>query len=103
MKKNILLILLLAMLVNLPALKVVAATDGQTEMAQQSTEIVFKSNSTVCIRGAQGHTLYVYPIIGGRPLRIVKIEGDEVTLNLQLSKGCYLLSVNGVARKVNIR
>lgn len=60
------------------------------------------SGSQVRITGAAGQTLEVYNIAGVR-VATVTIDSDDRTVSLNLSKGCYILKVGKVVRKVSIR
>ena len=60
------------------------------------------SGQTVTISGAQGETLEVVSLTGRRVLT-VKIESPAQRIELNVPKGCYILKIGKVARKVAIR
>lgn len=60
------------------------------------------SGQTVTVSGAQGETLEVISLTGRRVLT-VKIESPAQRIELNIPKGCYLLKVGKVVRKVSLR
>ena len=60
------------------------------------------NGNQVHVTGAAGQTLEVYNIAGVR-VGSYKIDSDDKNLNLNLAKGCYILKVGKVVRKVSIR
>lgn len=60
------------------------------------------SGNVLKVSGASGLMLQVYNIAGVRVMN-VKIEGDECQYNLSLPRGCYIVKVGKVVRKVSIR
>ena len=57
---------------------------------------------TVTVSGAQGKTLQVVSLTG-RLVAEYEIDAPVQRLELNLSKGCYILKVGKVVRKVSIR
>lgn len=81
------------------------AADMPMEAVQQdmSEEITIAVNGqTVTVSGAQGETLEVISLTGRRVLT-VKIESPAQRIELNIPKGCYLLKVGKVVRKVSLR
>lgn len=74
---------------------------NEPELEQSATSIVIKG-STISVYNANGCILEVFSLTGTK-IATVKIDSDEKTLDLSLKKGCYILKVNNVARKVSIR
>lgn len=75
--------------------------DDITEV--ETTGIAINVNGAqVHVTGAAGQTLEVYNVAGMR-VATYKIDGDDKTFNLNLSKGCYILKIGKVVRKVSIR
>lgn len=64
-------------------------------------EINIKGN-TLYVSGAAGETLYIYNITGVR-VTSFKVDGSDKSYNLNLSKGCYIVKVGSVVRKISIR
>ncbi len=60
------------------------------------------NQSTLCVNGAAGQVLEVVSLTG-RPVASVKIESPSQRVELNLPKGCYILKVGKVVRKVSIR
>lgn len=63
---------------------------------------VVVSGSSVRVGGASGMTLYVYNITGLR-IKAVAIDSPDKLLDLDLPKGCYILKVGKVVRKISIK
>ncbi|MDE5571264.1 MAG: T9SS type A sorting domain-containing protein [Prevotella sp.] len=72
----------------------------QQDMSEEITIAV--SGQTVTVSGAQGETLEVISLTGRRVLT-VKIESPAQRIELNILKGCYLLKVGKVVRKVSLR
>lgn len=72
----------------------------QQDMSEEVTIAV--SGQTVTVSGAQGETLEVISLTGRRVLT-VKIESPAQRIELNIPKGCYLLKVGKVVRKVSLR
>lgn len=60
------------------------------------------NTSTVHVTGANGQTLEVYNIAGVRVV-CVKVEGQDKRFDLNLPKGCYIVKVGKVVRKISIK
>lgn len=99
--------LLLSLSFALTALPLVAAE--RTPVANAAIEQSVKeptitiNNATVRINNAEGERLEVYNLAGVK-VAIVRIDSPAQTINLDhLPKGCYILRVGQIARKVYIR
>ena len=57
---------------------------------------------TVVVSGAQGKSLQVISLTG-KILETYSIESPNQRVTLNLSKGCYILKVDKVVRKVSIQ
>lgn len=77
-----------------PAIEIVDA-----EFSQVSIII---EGSSLRVTGATGLNLYVYNITGVRVLS-VKVDGADKSYNLNLQKGCYIVKVGNVVRKISIK
>ena len=101
MMKKILLLAVVAFLLN-PAGTVcraqAEANGPETELAAVS--IVIKG-ATVSVYNAEGSKLEIFSLTGAK-VGIVNIDSNAKTINLSLKKGCYILKVNNVVRKVSI-
>lgn len=59
------------------------------------------NGQVVTVTGAQGETLEVVSLTGRRVMT-VKIESPAQKVDLNIPKGCYILKVGKVVRKVSI-
>ena len=59
------------------------------------------NGQTVTVSGAQGQTLEVVSLTGRRVMT-VKIESTAQRIELNIPKGCYILKVGKVVRKVSV-
>ncbi len=60
------------------------------------------TTSTIHVSGANGQTLEVYNIAGVKVMAI-KVEGQDKRFDLNLPKGCYIVKVGKVVRKISIK
>ncbi len=60
------------------------------------------NGSTVKVTNANGEVLEIFNLTGAK-VATIRIDSSEKTLNLNLPKGCYILKVGKVVRKVSIR
>lgn len=100
-----LLILPMSLLLLLAAPVSLKAADAEMMPIEQNVDDdinISVSGQTVTISGAQGETLEVVSLTGRRVLT-VKIESPAQRIELNVSKGCYILKIGKVARKVAIR
>ena len=113
MKKNILLLAILATVAALPAraeepaveaaLEAEAPTGILTEAEAELQDIQIAVEGTqVHVTGAEGYVLEVFNLTGVRVSQ-TKIESDDAVINLNLQHGCYILKVGKVVRKISIR
>ena len=58
--------------------------------------------STLHITGANGETLHIYNVAGVK-VQSIKVDGSDKHYDLNLTKGCYILKVGKVVRKISIR
>lgn len=76
-----------------------AASEFATE---QSEPVISVQQSSVIVTGAVGETLEVVSLTG-KSLMTVRIESPSQRIDLNVPKGCYILKVGKVVRKVTIR
>lgn len=103
MKKS-LLILSLALTLSFAVPSMVAAipvAPGIEELVDEDITITV-SGQTVNVMGAQGQTLEVISLTGRRVMS-VKIESSAQKIELNIPKGCYILKIGKVVRKVSVR
>ena len=60
------------------------------------------SESVLHITGANGLVLQIFNVTGVRVMSI-KVEGADKRYELNLPKGCYIVKVGKVVRKISIR
>lgn len=85
-----------------PALAI-ASEMASPEMAADQQEVTISvQQSTVTVNGAVGQTLEVVSLTG-RCLMTVRIDSPSQRIELNVPKGCYILKVGKVVRKVTIR
>ena len=60
------------------------------------------NGQTVIVTGAQGQTLEVVSLTG-RCIMSVKVESPAQKIELNVPKGCYILKIGKVVRKVSVR
>lgn len=78
------------------------ADNKENVEAEVSTVTVITNQSSVRIIGAQGQTLEVYKITGIH-IEKVKIDSNDKTIDLNLQKGCYILKIGKVVRKISVK
>ena len=83
---------------------VTSASEMELAVVEQSDSQVSISmtGQTVLVAGAQGETLEVVSLTG-RQLMSVKIESPAQRVELNIPKGCYILKVGKVVRKIQVR
>ena len=60
------------------------------------------NQSILHIVNANGQTLEIYNVLGVKVMN-VKIEGNDKKYELNLPKGCYIVKIGKVARKISIK
>lgn len=58
--------------------------------------------STLRVTGANGQVLYIYNV-AGVCVQSVKIDGNDKRIELNLPKGCYIIKVGKLVRKISIK
>jgi len=83
-----------------------AALAAEMELAaveQADSQIgISISGAIVSITGAQGETLEVVSLTG-RQVMAVKIDSPAQRVELNVPKGCYILKIGKVVRKIQVR
>lgn len=103
MKKSILkLSLIVAMTIAIPVNTWAESPDPFIVEQTIDDDININVNGqTVTVTGAQGFTLEVVSLTG-RKVMSVKIESPAQRVELNIPKGCYILKIGKVVRKVSI-
>jgi hypothetical protein len=100
-----LLIFSVAMSVMLSAPVFVQAAEAEWMQQEQTMDddiSISVNGQWVTINGAQGLTLEVVSLTG-RLVKTVKIESPAQRIELNVPKGCYILKIGKVVRKVAVR
>ena len=104
MTKRILILSFIATL-GLMAPQIVNAGEAEMPAVEQTIDedVVIKiSGQSVTISGEQGQTLEVITLTG-RYVMSAKIESPTQRIDLNVPKGCYILKIGKVVRKVTVR
>ena len=104
MTKRLLILPLMGILLLSATVSMVAADAEMFSMEQAiEEEITISVNGQwVVINGAQGQTLEVVSLTGRRVMTL-KIESPAQRVELNVPKGCYILKIGKVVRKVAIQ
>ncbi|MEG1579804.1 MAG: T9SS type A sorting domain-containing protein [Bacteroidaceae bacterium] len=97
--KNTILLSFAFLLLGTPA---ISFAQEQTTMGIEVSEIKMTiSGSNVRILNAAQSTLNIYNITG-LPIASYRIDSADKTFSLNLPKGCYILKVNRIVRKLSL-
>lgn len=105
MTKNILSLSLAALLmISVPAVSIAEPMIEIMDMNDIDPQgVTISVNQNVLhVSGAAGQVLQVYNVTGVCVMT-VKVDGDEKHYDLNLQKGCYIVKVGKVVRKISIR
>ena len=75
---------------------------GVAEQIDEQAPAISVDGNVVNVQSASGMTLEVVSLTG-RAVATYKIEGPAQRIELNLPKGCYILKVGKVVRKVTVR
>ena len=101
MRKNLLIFTMMTLLAA-PVVAVPMMLDrGVAEAVVEQVTLTIEGN-VVYVNGAQGEVLEVVSLTG-RQIAQYRIETASQRVELNLAKGCYVLKVGKVVRKVSIR
>lgn len=100
MKRIILLALPIALA--LSPISMVAQTEHESIEMTTSGITITVSGNVVRVNGASGESMKVFNLTGVEVVS-VRIESNEKTVSLNLPKGCYLIKVGKIVRKISIR
>ena len=103
MKRLLILSLAVSMMLSVPVLvKAAEAEMLQTEQTLDDDITISVNGQWVTVNGAQGLTLEVVSLTG-RQIKTIKIESPAQRIELNIPKGCYILKIGKVVRKVAVR
>ena len=100
-RKNTLMALCCVALLALGTPALAAPMVMEMGVAEPAPQLSVDGN-TVSVQGAAGMTLEAVSMTG-RVVATYKIEGAAQRIELNLPKGCYILKVGKVVRKVTVR
>ena len=75
---------------------------GIAEQVEERAPVISFDGNTVSVLGASGMVLEVVSLTG-RAVAQYKIESPAQRIELNLPKGCYILKVGKVVRKITVR
>ena len=75
---------------------------GVAEQIEEQAPTISVDANTINVQNASGMTLEVVSLTG-RAVATYKIEGPAQRIELNLPKGCYILKVGKVVRKITVR
>jgi hypothetical protein len=103
MKKSLLIFsITLSFIIAWPSMMTaIPVASGIEEFVDEEVTITVKGQ-TVMVNGAQGQTLEVISLTG-RCIMTEKIESPAQKIELNIPKGCYILKIGKVVRKVSVR
>ena len=102
-KRLLILSLAVSMMLSVPVLvKAAEAEMLQTEQTLDDDITISVNGQWVTVNGAQGLTLEVVSLTG-RQIKTIKIESPAQRIELNIHKGCYILKIGKVVRKVAVR
>lgn len=101
MNKKLYITALLALFLSAP---VCGATSEEMMTLPETESVVTMSVSgqNVHVCGAEGETLDIYNVAGVK-VKSIRIDSADKTIQLGLTKGCYILKIGDVVRKMSIR
>ena len=104
MRKKLLIIASAALLfMGTPAIAMQMVMEmGVAEQIDEQMPTISVDGNTVNVQGASGMTLEVVSLTG-RAVAQYKIESPAQRIELNLAKGCYILKVGKVVRKITVR
>lgn len=102
-KRLLILSLAVSMMLSVPVfVKAAEAEMLQTEQTLDDDITISVNGQWVTVTGAQGLTLEVVSLTG-RQIKTIKIESPAQRIELNIPKGCYILKIGKVVRKVAVR
>lgn len=82
----------------------IASAESMIELIDTEIQNISLSltETTLHVTGANGQVLHIYNVAGVRVMS-VKVEGQDKKIELNLPKGCYIVQVGKVVRKISIK
>lgn len=104
MMKRLLVYTFAMVMLMVPASMLMASEMAEFAIEQQAIDeevTISISGQSVTVSGAQGQMLEVISLTG-RKIMTVKIESPVQRIDLNVPKGCYILKIGKVVRKVSL-
>lgn len=101
MGKKLILLALAAWFLNSSGTCMAQSEKNEPETEISATSIVVKG-SVLYINNAGGNILEIFSLTGNK-VASIRIDSNEKTVELALKKGCYILRIDKVVRKITIR
>lgn len=101
MAKKTSLVLLTAILLSLAGVCRVQEETSSPEAELRAASIVVRG-AVLSVRNGDGSVLEIFSLTGAK-VTAIRIDGDEKTIDLTLKKGCYILKLGKIVRKISIR
>ncbi len=101
MVKRLQMIVLSLLLVAAPV-SLMAQSDREEVDTELSAISLSVNGSKVHVSGADGEILEVYNLTGVK-VASIRIDSNDKSFSLNLQRGCYILKVGKVVRKISIR
>ena len=100
MRKKLFILLAFALLAAPVRIFAQAESEG-VESGIAAVTLVVNGNK-VHVSGAQGETMEIFNLTGVK-VATIRIENGDKSYNLNLPKGCYILKVGKIVRKISIQ
>ena len=101
MIKKLLILSLSFMLLNVPSIMAQEIQKTQIEN-EQLPVTVSVIGSTINVKNAQNLVMEVYDITG-KKVAAIRIESNDKTYELSVPRGCYIIKIGSMARKVYLK
>lgn len=102
-KRLHIIIVVVGLMMGIVPLSIHASEMDSIVMEQTESQISVSVNGQIVyVNGAQGEILEVVSLTG-RQIMSVKIENSAQRVELNVPKGCYILKVGKVVRKIQLR
>lgn len=102
-KRLLILFAVATLLLSAPAYAVTMMTEmGIAEQVEEQAPTIAIDKNVITVQGGNGMVLEVVSLTG-RAVASYKIESPVQRIELNLSKGCYILKVGKTVRKVTLR
>lgn len=100
-KKYITLTLLLALFLPVSASESAVADIPMSAQMEELQPVITVRGNNLSVFHAEGQVLEIYNLAGLR-VAVFKVENNEQTFNTSLPKGCYILKLGKLVRKISI-